>query len=252
LSLKLQAAKVNSLSKLLILGVCALSLSGCVSRKEIVQFKQDLAELKQRNRILEERSSRLDSLLTAYGEILKTMKAEMSLYSEQQQQQLNNLEARIEDLASLYSQSYSRKPQKEYTPIVTDTFRTDTTSLVQVDPKKLYDAAYLDLTKGNYMLAISGFNQYLQSFPDTPLSDNALYWIGESYYAQAQYDKAVTEFQKILQNYPDGDKVPAALYKIGLAYLELKDKKMGNQFLKRVMDEHPRSPESKLAKDKLK
>ncbi len=242
---------MKSLSKLLILLVCSISLSGCVSRKEIVQFKQDLADIKERNRVLEERSARLDSLLTAYGGILQTMKAEMSLYSEQQQQQLNNLEARIEDLASLYSQSYTRKPQREFTPVSTDTSRSDTASLIQVDPKKLYDAAYLDLTKGNYMLAISGFNQYLQSFPDTPLSDNALYWIGESYYAQTQYDKAITEFQKILQNYPDGDKVPAALYKIGLSYLELKDKKMGNQFLKRVMDEHPRSPEAKLAKDKL-
>ena len=230
----------------------AILLAGCVSRKEIVQFKQDLSDIKQRNRVLEERSARLDSLLTAYGQILQTMKAEMSLYSEQNQQQLNNLEARIEDLSSLYSQSYSKRPQKEYTPVSSDTAKTDTTGLVLVDPKKLYDAAYLDLTKGNYQLAISGFTQYLQNFPDTPLSDNALYWIGESYYAQAQYDKAITQFQKLLQDYSTGDKVPAALYKIGLSYLELKDKKMGNQFLKRVMEEYPRSPEAKLAKDKLK
>lgn len=226
-------------------------LGGCVSRKEIVQFKQDLADIKERNRVLEERSARLDSLLSAYGQILQTMKAEMSLYSEQNQQQLNNLEARIEDLSSLYSQSYSKRTQPVYSPLSSDTTRADTTGLVLVDPKKLYDAAYLDLTKGNYQLAISGFTQYLQNFPDSPLSDNALYWIGESYYAQAQYDKAITQFQKLLQDYPTGDKVPAALYKIGLSYLELKDKKMGNQFLKRVIEEYPRSPEAKIAKDRL-
>ena len=136
-------------------------------------------------------------------------------------------------------------------PVSSDT-TPETAHLGQVDPKKLYDAAYLDLTKGNYQLAISGFSQYLQHFPDTPLSDNALYWIGESYYAQAQYDKAVIEFQKLLKDYPTGDKVPAALYKIGLSYLELRDRKLGNQFLKRVVDEFPRSPEAKLAKEKLK
>ena len=240
------------LSRLLILTLSAFVLAGCVSRREIIQFKQDLTDIKERNKVVEERSARLDSLLTAYGQILQTMKAEMSLYSEQNQQQLNNLEARIEDLSSLYSQSYSKKTQREYAPISPDTARADTTGLVLVDPKKLYDAAYLDLTKGNYQLAISGFTQYLQNFPDTPLSDNALYWIGESYYAQAQYDKAITQFQKLLQEYSTGDKVPAALYKIGLSYLELKDKKMGNQFLKKVMEEYPRSPEAKLAKDKLK
>jgi len=242
---------VRILNKLLWLLLATSLLNGCVSRREIIQFKQDLATVQEQNRRLEERSSRLDSLLTAYSQLLQTMKAEMSLYSEEIQQRLNNLDAGLEDLSSLYSQSYQRRSSPIDRPVSSDT-TPETAHLSQVDPKKLYDAAYLDLTKGNYQLAISGFSQYLQHFPDTPLSDNALYWIGESYYAQAQYDKAVIEFQKLLKDYPTGDKVPAALYKIGLSYLELRDRKLGNQFLKRVVDEFPRSPEAKLAKEKLK
>jgi len=236
--------------KLVFLALVALTVSGCVSRKEIIQFQKDLADLNQRNRVLEERSARLDSLLTSYGQILQTMQAEMSVYSDQMQHRLNNLEARIEDLGSLYSQSYNRKPSQTAPPVSADT--TGTSAMLDVDPKKLYDSAYLDLTKGNYLLAISGFAEYLRYFPDTPLSDNALYWIGESYYAQAQYDKAITEFQKLIKDYPTGDKMPASLYKTGLSYLELKDRKMGTQFLKRVVDEYPNSVEAKLAKEKMR
>lgn len=236
----------------MLLALAGLLLTGCVSRREIIQFKQSLADIEERNKRLEERSARLDSLLTEYSQLLRAMKVEMGLKSDQLEQRLNNLDAKLDDLSSLYAQSYSRSGRTGRITPAPETTSADTTTLVQIDPKKLYDTAYLDLTRGNYILAISGFSQYLQNFPDTPLSDNARYWIGEAYYAQAQYDKAVTEFQKLLQDYPTGDKVPAALYKIGLSYLELKDKKLANQFLKRVVEEYPRSPEARLAKEKLK
>lgn len=238
-------------SKLLLVVLTGLLLNGCVSRREIIQFKRDLADVKERNQRLEERSARLDSLLTAYGQLLQTMKAETELNSDQLQQRLSHLEAGLNDLTSLYSQSYSRNTRREIAPVPADTTVKDTSAKVEVDPKKLYDSAYLDLTRGNYTMAISEFAQYLQYFPDTPLSDNACYWIGEAYYAQAQYDKAIMEFEKLLRDYPTGDKVPAALYKSGLSYLELKDKKLANQFFKKVVEEYPRSPEAKLAKEKL-
>lgn len=235
---------------LAILGL--LVFSGCVSRKEIVQFKDSLRTVENQTQNLEERSARLDSLLTEYTLTLKSLRAESSQRSDDLDQRMNNIEARLEDLLSLYSQSYNRSNRNDKASIPADAGRTDSVSLVQVDAKQLYDAAYLDLTRGNYSLAITGFSNYLKNFPDTPLSDNALYWIGECYYLQAQYDKAITQFQKLLKDYPTGDKVASSLYKTGLSYLELKDRKMADEHFKKVMDEYPRSPEAKLAKDKLK
>src|SRR4030067_300325 len=134
--------------RLTFLVLAALILSGCVSRKEIIQFQRDLADIKQRTRVLEERSARLDSLLTAHEQILQTMKAEMSLYSDQMQQRLNNLEASLEDLGSLYSQSYNRKPARTTAPVYPDTSTpaADTAALLGVDPKKLYNPSYLHVT----------------------------------------------------------------------------------------------------------
>ena len=46
-------------------------------------------------------------------------------------------------------------------------------------PDELYRSAYEDYMRGNYDLAADGFGEYLRRWPDTELSDNALYWIGE-------------------------------------------------------------------------
>src|SRR2546421_277637 len=82
--------------------------------------------------------------------------------------------------------------------------------------------------EGGYLLAITGFRDFLRRFPDHKLADNAQYWIGESYLALAhsyanagqQDDKAtqaleeaVREFRRVITNYPRGDKVPTAIYK---------------------------------------
>ena len=73
--------------------------------------------------------------------------------------------------------------------------------------------------RGNYDLAVLGFRQYLESFPDTELADNASYWIGESYYSQGKYQQAIREFDGILRRYPRSDKLASGLLKKGYAYL---------------------------------
>src|SRR3990172_8713392 len=111
-----------------------LIITGCVSRKEIVQFKRSLANIEEKQGRLEERSARLDSLLYAYGQLLQSMKAEAGIYSDQIQQRLDNLEAGLEDLSTLYSQSYSKGSQKKTMP---GSLSGDTTIQFQIDPKKL-------------------------------------------------------------------------------------------------------------------
>jgi len=85
--------------------------------------------------------------------------------------------------------------------------------------RDVYQAAYIDFSKGGYQLAITGFRDFLRRFPDHKLADNAQYWIGESYLALAhsyanagqQEDKAtqaleeaVREFRRVITNYPRG------------------------------------------------
>jgi tol-pal system protein YbgF len=129
---------------------------------------------------------------------------------------------------------------------------TDAVVRPAAGPSELYDTAYADYTKARYALAIQGFQEYLQAYPSTDLSDNAQYWIGESHYAQKKYTEAIADFDRLLKDWPKSDKAPAALLKKGYALLELGQKAEAVVQLQYVIHEHPASEEARLARARLK
>jgi tol-pal system protein YbgF len=119
-------------------------------------------------------------------------------------------------------------------------------------PSELYDTAYSDYGKGRYALAIQGFQEYLDAYPGTTLSDNAQYWIGESHYAQRKFKEAIDDFDRLLKVWPRSGKAAAALLKKGYALLELNQKAEAVVQLQYVVNEYPASEEARLARAKLK
>ena len=134
-----------------------------------------------------------------------------------------------------------------------------------LQPQDIYQAAYIDFSKGSYSLAIAGFREFLRRYPDHELAGSAQYWIGEAYLALArgfsdasQSDKAsesleqaVQEFKKVQANYPRADKVPTALYKEALALIDLKQPALAQARLQYLVDNFPRAEETSLARERL-
>lgn len=120
------------------------------------------------------------------------------------------------------------------------------------DPKRIYDQAYKDLSRGSYALAMLGFSEYLRRAPASDLADNAQYWIGECHYAQREFNEAIREFLRVPEQWSGGDKAPAALLKIGYSYLQLGDRAAARRYLNQVIEEHPNSEEATSARNKLR
>lgn len=120
------------------------------------------------------------------------------------------------------------------------------------DPMQTYQAAYRDYQQGHYDLAIAGFRDFAAKNPNSELSGNAAYWIGESLYSQKKYREAIQQFDSVVTKYPRSDKVAGALLKKGYAYIALNEKSPGIVQLQYVVHEHPTSPEAALARQKLK
>jgi tol-pal system protein YbgF len=134
-----------------------------------------------------------------------------------------------------------------------------------LQPQDIYQAAYIDFSKGSYSLAIAGFREFLRRYPDHELAGSAQYWIGEAYLSLArgftdasQNDKAsesleqaVQEFKKVQANYPRAEKVPTALYKEALALLDLKQPALAQARLQYLVDNFPRAEETSLARERL-
>jgi tol-pal system protein YbgF len=121
-----------------------------------------------------------------------------------------------------------------------------------LSPQEVYNTAYADYLKGNFDLASDGFKIYRDSFPDSPLADNALYWIGECLFSQRQFNEAVEEFNNLILEYPQGDKVAAAYLKKGLALAELRRKDEALVVFKLLISKYPLEEEARIAQEKIK
>jgi tol-pal system protein YbgF len=115
-----------------------------------------------------------------------------------------------------------------------------------------YRAAF-ELLKGQrYEPAAQAFEQFLLTFPDSELADNAQYWLAESHYVTRSYQQALGEFDAVIDKYRDSRKVPDALLKMGYCNYELKRMDAARVSLARVQAEYPETTAARLAGQRLK
>jgi len=115
----------------------------------------------------------------------------------------------------------------------------------------LYSTAYKDFKEGRYEEARKGFLKYIGAYPNSDLSDNAQFWVGECYYLENNFEKAILEYEKVIKNYPDGDRVPHAILKQGLSFLRLGDKESAKLLFQQVIKDYPNTSQANIARAKL-
>jgi tol-pal system protein YbgF len=115
-----------------------------------------------------------------------------------------------------------------------------------------YQAAFELLKEQRYEPAAMAFQQFLVSYPDSQLADNAQYWLAESYYVTQQYDEALGEFEKVINQYPTSRKVPDALLKVGYCNYELERWNEARGALSRVQADYPDTTAARLAEQRIK
>ena len=114
-----------------------------------------------------------------------------------------------------------------------------------------YQAALELLKEERYEPAAMAFEQFLVSFPDSELADNAQYWLAESHYVTQQFEQALDEFRVVISKYPASRKVPDALLKIGYCNYELEEWESARSSLSRVQAEYPETTAARLAGQRL-
>lgn len=114
-----------------------------------------------------------------------------------------------------------------------------------------YNQAFDMLKAGKYTDAIGAFAQFLKTWPQSPLADNAQYWLGESYYVTRDFQSAAAAFQTVLDRWPDSRKAPDSLLKLGYTQAELKHVAQARATLTSVSTRFPGSDAANLAAARL-
>jgi tol-pal system protein YbgF len=118
--------------------------------------------------------------------------------------------------------------------------------------KALYDQAFQSLKDMEYADAAQQFQTFLDQYPTSEYSDNAQYWLGESYYVTRNYEIALESFQTLLARYPDSPKAGDCLLKIGYTHYELKQWDQARAALMQVQELYPDTTNARLAGSRLR
>jgi tol-pal system protein YbgF len=89
------------------------------------------------------------------------------------------------------------------------------------DAREAYARAFSLLQKGSYAEAEAAFSAFLQQHKGDPLNSNARYWLAETHYARADYQRAAEAFLDAYEKDKNGAKAPDALLKLGMSLANL-------------------------------
>jgi len=126
--------------------------------------------------------------------------------------------------------------------------------VIDADPAQVqadYDAAFALLKEGRYEQSITAFRSFVGKYPRAQFSDNAQYWLGESFYVMRQFENAIAEYERLTNNYPQSQKYTHALLKIGYSYQELGLINEAKQYLEMLVKQYPDTTASRLAQTRL-
>jgi tol-pal system protein YbgF len=245
----------------------ALSAPGVGVQKDkdvYAQFKVAFDELKNEVVVLERQvramqesadrnSGQMSALLTQIIDNVNAIRQAQSRIAEGSNSAINEVNGLGERIGSVNQRIDRLSTQlAEIKKMVENLPKLPTfTEITPGNPDQLFAAAYGDYSRGNYDLAISEFNQYVETYPASEMADNAQYWIGECRMARKQFNEAIAEFDKVSAMFPKGDKVPGARYKKGLALMELGQTEAARAEFQAIIKLFPKSNEASLARQQM-
>lgn len=179
--------------------------------------------------------------------------AEMKAEKEKLAAQLKDMELAIDDLKKRVAPAEKIEETKD----VQGSEKKETgmpegkKEVQKADVKDAYMAGYQVFKEGKTAEAREKLTSLLKDYPGNEYSDNARFWIAESYYKDKQYEDAILAYEELLKKNPKSDKAPGALWKQGLSFYALKDDKTGRIILEKLIDQFPKSEQALLAKKKI-
>ncbi len=234
---------------LLAIPLGAIIFTGCANtnkdivllNKKIWQIKKDLRKLHSEHK---EIKSDLQELSTRVDNVSQT--------ASQNSVEIEKLKMKISSLSS----------KKSYTPPPPTTTSTETTTqsiggdVVSLSDEELYRQALDAYRQQDFDRARKLFLELVEKYPYSKFYDNALFWIGQTYYREGKFAKAIDYFDRIINECdagtaPDCNKMSMALLKKAYSLIYLGEKDKAREILERVIKEFPDSEAYDLAKRKL-
>ncbi len=118
-------------------------------------------------------------------------------------------------------------------------------------PQRLFETTRADYYNGQYDLCVSGFEQYLKTYPKSELAHEAQYLIGECQFMEGNHQDAVAAYNLVIANYPRSTSAANAYFKRGMALERLNQFDRARESFEAAIKSFPESDAARLAQQAL-
>jgi len=251
-------------------------LSGCMPPSQNqLRMEMDLAEMKRRLAQLEVQKVETSQSTIAGGDAQQRQTAELLAGVDNLRVEFQSVNGRMDDLgqdnraladelrlikddmglqltsltnrvAELEEQSANPK-----TPVLQQQSPEQKPEL-KLTAEQLYQNALEAIrNQKNFSDGRKMLESFANKYPEHELYINALYWIGEAYYGEKQYESAILQFQDVISKHSSHPKAAAAMLKQALAFNALGDGENARTTMQKVIVEYPNSTQATAAKKYL-
>ena len=110
---------------------------------------------------------------------------------------------------------------------------------VSLEEQESYDQAFNMLKQSRYEEAALEFANFLRTYRNSQLTDDAWYWMAEAYYVSRNYDEALKAYQTVVNYFTNSPRIPASRLKIGYIQYEISDYESSRETLTTLLQDFP-------------
>lgn len=115
-----------------------------------------------------------------------------------------------------------------------------------------YEAALNSFRAGKLKEAAIAFEVFARAHPESALTPNAYYWLGNAHYSLRDCRKAIEAHRVVVAKWPTHAKAPDALLNVAACQQELADGKGAKSTFEAIVAKYPDSPAAATAKQRLR
>ena len=224
------------------------------ARRAIIELRQRMDSQRQASdrqvdelrRAIEDNAQMRRSLLDLQTQI-ESLRGEIARVNGQNEQLLRDV-------------TEIQRRQKDLVQGVDERLRKVEPSKVSVDGKEFiadpneareFEAALAIFRRGEFPAAQTAFAEFVKRYPQSGFRPTALFWLGNSQYANRDYRGAITNFRALLAVAPEHPRAAEAVLSIANCQIELKDNAGARRTLDELVKAYPQSEAAVAAKERL-
>lgn len=249
---------LKMLSLTFVLGVMLIGNAQAQTLQQRVERLERIAD----NPVLLQQSQRINEqqreIQTLYDEVdrlarlIQSFETKLTKQYQDMDERMSQLETRAKQVpAETNAPAVAAPVAAASTTSPTNAVSTSVSTDDAAEQKRQYDAAFALMRDAKYDESIVAFETFAKKYPQSSLTSNAYYWMGEGYLIKQNFAKAYESFDIVLTKYGSSNKIEDSMLRGADSLVGLNRMEEAKAMYESLLKKYPTSRAAKSAERRL-